>query len=131
MELPCKKTEDKDGINSISFMMEVGIATSMGAQMAGMMNKYIHSITQTFQNPVQQSPPPIPNTLSYMLAIDGKLYGPYNIEQLKQMIINRQMTVQTLVWCHGMVAWEAAGSCQYLASLFVPPPIPLTSNNKQ
>ena len=125
------KNEDSCNMDVMERMMGIGIALGMGSQISGVMGKGINSMNQAFQKPMQQVPPPIPVEVNYLLAVNGRQYGPYNIEQIKQMVINRQMTAQTLVWCHGMAAWEKAGSRPDLAALFVPPPIPLTSNNKQ
>lgn len=118
-------------MNIMERMMNMGIALSMGSQIAGVMGKGIKSMIQAFQKPIQQISPPIPGEVNYLLAINGRQYGPYNKEQLKQMIINRQITTKTLVWCHGMSVWEEAGNRPDLAALFAPPPIPPTSNNKQ
>lgn len=115
------------GMNPAGMMMGMGIAAGMGSQVAGMMGNGMNAMNQAFQQQTPpMAPPPIQTAVSYMLAINGQQYGPYNIEQLKQMVNNGQMTAQTLVWCQGMANWEAAGKRPDLAGLFAPaaPPIP-------
>ena len=123
-----------DGLNPAGMMMGMAMGGSMGQQMASMMSGGMNAMQQTMQQPQMQqqaphmTPPPIPGNVSYMLAINGQQYGPYNMQQLQQMVISGQLTAQTLVWCQGMAAWEPACNRPDLASLFAPaaPPIPPT-----
>lgn len=57
---------------------------------------------------------------SYHLMIDNKQYGPYNLQQLKEMIQQGTFTNQTYVWTEGMSQWEMAGNVHNLAFLFQP-----------
>lgn len=120
---------DGGGMNPVGMMMGMGVAAGMGQQMAGMMG----GMQQAQQMPQQPAtgvpvPPPMPGAVSYMLAVNGQQYGPYNLQQLQQMAQTGQLTAQSLVWCAGMAAWEAAGTRPDLASLFAPaaPPMPPT-----
>lgn len=122
---------DGGGMNPVGMMMGMGVAAGMGQQMAGMMSR----MQQVQQQPQMQQPtagapvpPPIPGAVSYMLAVNGQQYGPYNMQQMQQMAQAGQLTAQSLVWCQGMAAWEAAGNRPDLASLFAPaaPPMPPT-----
>lgn len=63
---------------------------------------------------------------AYMLAVEGKQYGPFSIEQLNEMIPSKQFTEHTLVWTSGMPSWVAANQVQELSLLFAPsiPTIP-------
>lgn len=85
------------------------------------------SSSQKQQAP-QMAPPPMPGAVSYMLAVNGQQYGPYNMQMMQQMADAGQLTAQSLVWCQGMAAWEPAGNRPDLASLFAPaaPPMPPT-----
>lgn len=59
------------------------------------------------------------------LSLAGKRYGPYNYATCKQLVQNKQMTEQSLVWQQGMTAWLPAGQVKELAALFAPePPMP-------
>lgn len=115
------------GMNPVGMMMGMGVAAGMGQQMAGMMGG-MQQTQQPQQQAPQMAPPPMPGTVSYMLAVNGQQYGPYNMQQLQQMAQSGQLTAQTLVWCQGMAAWEPAANRPDLASLFAPaaPPMPPT-----
>lgn len=116
------------GMNTAGMMMGMGVAAGMGQQMAGMMG----GMNQMVQQPQMQqqtmpvAPPPMPTTVSYMLAVNGQQYGPYNMQQLQQMVASGQFTPQSMVWCNGMASWEPAASRQDLGVLFAPatPPMP-------
>lgn len=122
------------GMNPVGMMMGMGVAAGMGQQMAGMMSGGMNAMQQPMQQPQMQqqapqmAPPPMPGVANYMLAINGQQYGPYNMQQLQQMVTSGQLTSQTLVWCQGMAAWEPAANRPDLASLFAPaaPPMPPT-----
>ena len=78
-------------------------------------------------------PPPPPSDVQIHLAIGGKQYGPYNLEQCRQMVASGQLTPQTLVWKNGMAAWAPAEQVEELKTLFAPqtpttPPLPPTSS---
>lgn len=66
----------------------------------------------------QPTPPPIPKETVYFLAINGKQYGPFTVEQLRAFVPTGQITAETLVWCQGMSAWQRAASVAELAPLF-------------
>lgn len=117
------------GMNPVGMMMGMGVAAGMGQQMAGMMSGGMNAMQQPMQQPQapQMAPPPMPGAASYMLAINGQQYGPYNMQQLQQMVTSGQLTAQTLVWCQGMATWEPAANRADLASLFTSvPPTPPT-----
>ena len=119
-------------MNPAGMMMGMGVAAGMGQQMAGMMSGGMNAMQQPIQQPQMQpppqiTPPPIPGNVNYMLAVNGEQYGPYNIQQLQQMVASGQMKAQTLVWSQGMAAWEPAVNRADLASLFTSvPPTPPT-----
>ena len=118
------------GMNPVGMMMGMGMAAGMGNQMAGMMSNGMNAMNQAIHQPTapQMTPPPVPGTVSYMLAINGQQYGPYAMHQLQQMVVAGQVTPQTLVWCQGMAAWEPASGRPDLAVLFATatPPTPPT-----
>ncbi|MFN6039086.1 MAG: DUF4339 domain-containing protein, partial [Bacteroidota bacterium] len=69
------------------------------------------------------TPPPI--TVFYV-AVNGQQTGPFNIQQLQQMLISGQFNAQSMVWKQGMSAWAAAVTIPDLSGLFnsMPPPPP-------
>ena len=108
-------------MNPAGMMTGMMMGGAMGGQMAGMMNnmgQHMHNAMNT--------PPPMP-TVQYMIAANGQQTGPYNMQQLQQMVQMGQLTPQTYVWKQGMSQWELAGNVPELASLFAaptPPPVP-------
>jgi hypothetical protein len=109
------------GMNPAGMMTGMMMGGAMGNQMAGMMNNMGQNIQQ------QQNIPPPPPTIAYSVSVNGQTAGPFNLQQLQQMVQNGQLTTNTHVWKQGMAAWEIAGNVQELANLFgaVPPPPPL------
>jgi membrane protease subunit (stomatin/prohibitin family) len=108
------------GINPAGMMTGMMMGGAMGNQMAGMMNQ----MGQNMQN--QQNTPPPPPQIQYSVSVNGQTAGPFNWQQLEQMVQNGQLTKNTHVWKQGMAGWELAGNVQELSSLFgaVPPPPP-------
>jgi len=73
--------------------------------------------------PPTNSQPQITNF--YNVAVNGASTGPFNGEQLRQMVSSGQLNAQSLVWTNGMTNWTQASQVSELASLFMtPPPIP-------
>ena len=74
----------------------------------------------------QQNTPPPPPQLQYSLSINGQTTGPFNWQQLEQMVQNGQLQRNTHVWKTGMAGWEQAATVEELTTLFaaVPPPPP-------
>jgi hypothetical protein len=107
-------------MNPAGMMTGMMMGGAMGTQMAGMMN----NMGQQMQN--QQNVPPPPPQIQYSVAVNGQTMGPFNMQQLQQMVQNGQLTTTTHVWKQGMAGWEAAGGVNELSSLFgsMPPPPP-------
>ena len=108
------------GMNPAGMMTGMMMGGAMGNQMAGMMNQMGQNMNQ------QQNTPPPPPQIQYSVSVNGQTAGPFNWQQLQQMVQNGQLTQNTHVWKQGMAAWEVAGNVQELSSLFgaVPPPPP-------
>ncbi len=73
-----------------------------------------------------ETPPPVPGTETYYVAIEGKQTGPFDMQTLRSQAAMGRLTAQSLVWAHGMTQWTPAGQVSGLAPIFVnvPPPIP-------
>jgi membrane protease subunit (stomatin/prohibitin family) len=108
------------GMNPAGMMTGMMMGGAMGNQMAGMMNNMGQNMQQ------QQNTPPPPPTIAYSVSVNGQTAGPFNMQQLQQMVQNGQLTQNTHVWKQGMAAWEVAGNVQELGNLFgaIPPPPP-------
>ena len=108
------------GMNPAGMMAGMAMGGAMGGQMAGMMNQMGQNMNQ------QQNTPPPPPQIEYSVSVNGQTAGPFNMQQLQQMVQNGQLTQNTHVWKQGMTAWDLAGNVEELSSLFasVPPPPP-------
>jgi hypothetical protein len=109
------------GMNPAGMMTGMMMGGAMGNQMAGMMNNMGQNMNQ------QQNTPPPPPQIQYSVSVNGQTAGPFNWQQLQQMVQNGQLTKNTHVWKQGMAGWEVAGNVQELTNLFgaVPPPPPV------
>lgn len=56
--------------------------------------------------------------VQYMVGINGQPMGPFDWNQLQQLVLSGQLTQQTQVWKQGMPAWSMAGQVQELLPLF-------------
>ncbi|MCT4614300.1 MAG: SPFH domain-containing protein [Marinifilaceae bacterium] len=103
-----------------------GMGMGMGFAMANQMGQTFSGGQQPQQSQQVQSPPPIPPTLSFFAVINGQQAGPFDMNSLKQMVMQNQLTPDVLVWREGMASWTTAGQIPELNNIFgsVPPPIP-------
>ena len=110
-----------------------GAAAGMGMGMGfGMANMMMGNMNQAQAQPQQQQgstpppPPPPPPVLAFHAVINGQQVGPFDMNVLKQMVSQNQLTKETLVWRQGMAGWVAAGTVAELNDVFgaVPPPLP-------
>jgi hypothetical protein len=60
---------------------------------------------------------PVPQ-VQYLIGVNGQQAGPFDWNQLQQLVQQGQLTVQTLVWTQGMANWDYAGNVAELAPLF-------------
>ncbi|MFN8258046.1 MAG: SPFH domain-containing protein [Bacteroidales bacterium] len=99
-----------------------------GGGIEGMMGMAMMQQMMNQQNQKQQgnNPPPPPPVLSFFVSIGGQQAGPFDLNTIKQMIAQNQVTRETYVWKEGMANWLAAGQVPEVALLFgaVPPPPP-------
>lgn len=73
-------------------------------------------------------PPPIPISVSYFLAVDGKQKGPYNELQIKEAIAQDANILNLLAWKKGMTGWQPLKTFSEFTALDnndCPPPIPV------
>lgn len=103
-----------------------GAGAGMGMGMGfGMANMMVNTMNQP-QQPIPSVPPPIPGNVKYFIAINGQQSGPFDLNNIRQMASQNQITRDTLVWKEGMASWNQAVNQPDLAGIFesVPPPIP-------
>ena len=115
------------GMNPAGMMTGMMMGGAMGNQMAGMMNNMGNTMNpQNPQTPSNNQMPPPPPVTQYLLSVNGQQAGPFNMQQLQQMVMNGQLQINTYVWKQGMQNWVEAGQVMELQSLFnsMPPPPP-------
>ena len=94
-----------------------GVGSTVGGMASGLLNA----------NPSTPPPPPIPNSRLYFAVVNGVQIPNLSIEQIKQHIIQGQITASTLVWTAGMPNWVPLSDVPELANLVnqqTPPPVP-------
>jgi membrane protease subunit (stomatin/prohibitin family) len=119
-----KTADAMENASKSSGGMGGGMEGMMGmAMMQQMMNQT--NMMQNQQNQQQGVPPP-PPVVQYYVSVNGQQQGPFNAEQLQQMIGGGQLTKETFVWKQGMSGWQAAKDVPEVAALFgaAPPPPP-------
>ena len=101
-----------------------GIGMGMGFAMANQMSRAMNQ--QTPQQAGAPTPPPLPQSTAYHVALDGQSAGPFDLNVLKTHVQSGRLTRESLVWKEGMANWTPAGQVAELAGLFalVPPPLP-------
>lgn len=110
-----------NGINAFRQQQsQMGAAMRLGAapQMPGM-----GGAPQMPGMQMKQATPQV----SYMVGVNGQQAGPFDWNQLQQLVSQGQLTQQTYVWKQGMPNWDFAGNVQELQALFVnaaPPQMP-------
>ena len=95
---------------------------------AGVLNNAVDNGINAFRQPMQMdggmSAPQMPGMkqatpqVSYMIGVNGQQAGPFDWNQLQQLVGQGQLTQQTYVWKQGMANWEFAGQVQELQPLF-------------
>ena len=99
-----------NGINAFRQQQQQPMGGGMGApQMPGM-----GAAPQMPGMGIKQAP-----QVSYMIGVNGQQAGPFDWNQLQQLVQQGQLTQQTYVWKQGMANWEFAGQVQELQPLFM------------
>lgn len=111
-----------------------GVGMGMGFAMANQMTQTMTNqasqpqTTQTPQASGPAAPPPLPEQeiVKYYLGIGGEQKGPFSKKILGEMIRDKAITKETLVWRKGMEGWQRADSVDDLRFLLEdePPPLP-------
>jgi membrane protease subunit (stomatin/prohibitin family) len=72
------------------------------------------------------APPPLPASVVYYAAIDGRQQGPFDRSVIEQKIKTAEITRATLIWRADLVEWTPAEKVAELSGAFtaVPPPLP-------
>jgi hypothetical protein len=109
-------------------MAGLGSGIAAGAALADQMRNAMNGggTVGGQQAPQNVAPPPIPQAISYFVAINGQQQGPFDLPTLTAKARDGSLTRTTLVWRAGMANWAAAGQVAEFSGAFaaVPPPIP-------
>ena len=102
---------------AIGIGMGMNAGVGIGGQMAGLVGKNLNT---------QAGPPPIPQSTTYYVAVNGQQQGPFDFNTVCSYICQGQITMSTLVWKNGMSGWAAISSQPEFADKFgnTPPPLP-------
>lgn len=104
--------------------MGIGMGMGVGQQMGNMVTNAMH---QSGLGGQFAPPPAPPSSASFYVAVNGQTTGPFNLETIRTMIINGQLTSTTYVYRVGGAAWTPAQSEVEIANIFnelLPPPPP-------
>ncbi len=102
-----------------------GIGAGLGAGI-GVGNMMANAFSQSAQHTQAGAvPPPLATAIHYFTGVNGQQAGPFDAQQVQQMIQSGTVKRDTLMWKAGMAGWAAADSVSELAALFtnVPPPL--------
>ena len=107
---------------SVDRLVEFGLGMAMAQQMVQVMNQ---SMKQMYVPGSIQSMP-MPSSLSFHLALDGKPVGPFSESELARLIGEGKVTKDTLVWAPCMLGWKPAEQTSEFLRIVasVPPPLP-------
>lgn len=88
----------------------IGAGVAMGQAMAGAFQAQAPAAAAAPPPPAPGAatappPPPAPGGARWSLAIEGKTYGPYTDEALKQMVASGQVLPSTMAWYPGAAGW--------------------------
>ena len=109
-----------------------GVGMGMGFAMANQMTQTITGQSgqgsPKSQEASPEGPPPLPEQeiIKYYLGIGGEQKGPFTLKILGEMIRDKTITQETLVWKKGMDTWARADAVDDLKFLLEdePPPLP-------
>jgi membrane protease subunit (stomatin/prohibitin family) len=74
------------------------------------------------------TPPPLPSSPAYHVALDGTAQGPFQAAELRDLAESGRLTRDTMVWTVGMADWDRAADRLDLAPLFADRPPPLSGS---
>jgi len=101
-----------------------GMGMGMGFAMANQMGQAMSNNQSRTNSP--SAPPPVPPALQFFIVFNGAQDGPYDMPALKNLVLQKKLQKDSLVWREGMSAWTAAKDVPELNSVLgsIPPPIP-------
>ena len=112
----------EDNFYSINKMIELGMSLALSQQMVKIINDSINTvkIQGTIQNFVSL------NAYQFYVVINGNQQGPISTQDILNLIQEKKIDKQTLIWKPGMQSWETIEKVSEVLNLFsmIPPPLP-------
>ena len=95
----------------------LGAGVNMGAQMGNIVQQTLNT---------NLVPPPLPQSVSYYIAVNGQQQGPFDANAILSYIQSGQINTENLVWKPGMTGWAKISTLIEFADSFAscPPPLP-------
>ena len=109
-----------NSFDPIERLVEFGLGLGIAKQMVSMMNNTMNDMYIP-----GQTLPISPSIKEWYIATNGKAHGPYTEVNIKQKLLDKEISKDTLVWCTGMVSWKTAEQTPELLKLYLqlPPSI--------
>lgn len=115
-----KAAQNESG--TVGNLMGAGIGLGIGAGIGNQMSNVSSNMNVN-------TPPPPPKDVEFHVLIDNQQSGPFNVNQLRELISSGRLSKQTYVWKQGMESWGYAENQSELKNLFqtdnIPPPPPI------
>lgn len=106
-----------NGINAFSQQQSMGGGMFGKNNLSGAMPQ-MPGMPQMGGMPQMNAQKAVPQ-VQYMVGVNGQPAGPFDWNQLQQLVQSGQLTHQTQVWKQGMPQWAMAGQVQELLPLFI------------
>ena len=108
---------------SLDRLMEFGVGMAMAQQMINMMNQTM----QQMQVPGSVQTMPQPTVQPIYVAIDGQQVGPLSESEVLNLVNQKKINKDTLVWIPGMSAWKPMEQVPQALKIIAmaPPPLPI------
>ena len=117
-----KAAENEGG--AVGNLMGAGIGLGVGIGAGNQMGSISSNLNTN-------TPPPPPPLVEFFILLNNQQNGPFDLNKIKELIINGTISRDTLVWKNGMTNWDSAGNQNELVNLFnsTPPPPPSLPHN--
>ncbi len=102
------------GFNPVTMMAGIAVGSAVGKNIAGTLDNSIN------QNDAKQGVPPAVPITKYYVSKEGKPVGPYDLNNLRNMVASGNLSPDSLVWKEGMPEWQKASMQSELSGIFPP-----------
>lgn len=104
---------------AVGNLMGAGIGLGVGLGAGNQMGNVASNLNTN-------TPPPPPSSIEFFILINNQQNGPFDLNKLKELVMNGTINRETLVWKNGMANWDNARNQVELTNLFnsAPPPPP-------